>query len=331
MNKYKATIIKRDEVVRDINHAAWKTSKVRIIEEIPDRAEITQGTISYKDVLYDVDFTTWKTANVRIADMEARAEVQTDGENERWFRRQYKSAVEQVRDLLRPFISIKSEVNDTEDNTIVFRFPKLWTGSIAAMMSYIHHYIVSRILAEWFGMTLPDAAAAHIASAESWKEKTLAEAHSEDENGEWFERQLATAVDHLKGQLRWCITERLGTVTDNTIKMKHVAYGSEDYPAEAQDPTSFDDDFAFLDAPAEKVEPLPEHSFQFKFSCDWRGNFEAMSNYIHRYIVDYILYEWYKMTMPNEAAVYLTSAEAWESKVINEARSEDVGNVFFRL
>lgn len=74
-----------------------------------------------------------------------------------------------------------------------------------------------------------------------------------------------------------------------------------------------------------------DDTYQFSFSDNWRGNFDALSNYIHRYIVDYILYEWFKMTLPNEAATYLASATEWESKIINEARSEDVRNVYFRL
>jgi hypothetical protein len=69
----------------------------------------------------------------------------------------------------------------------------------------------------------------------------------------------------------------------------------------------------------------------FTFSSSWKGNFESLGNYIHRYIVDYILYEWFKMTLPSEATVYLASADQWENKVINEARSDDVRNVFFRL
>lgn len=74
-----------------------------------------------------------------------------------------------------------------------------------------------------------------------------------------------------------------------------------------------------------------DDTYQFSFSDNWRGNFDALSNYIHHYIVDYILYEWFKMTIPNEAATYLASATEWESKIINEARSEDVRNVYFRL
>lgn len=161
--------------------------------------------------------------------------------------------------------------------------------------------------------------------------ESRAEAQADDEGHEWFERQLATAVDHLKGRLRWCINEHLGTITDNTIKMKEVSYGDADYPAETQDPTTFSDDEEFLGAPAVKHITIPEYTFRFTFSPSWKGNFEALGNYIHRYIVDYILYEWFKITLPSEATVYLASAEQWESKVINEARSEDVRNVFFRL
>lgn len=332
MRRYKACAIKRDEVIRDINHAAWKTSKTRIIEAAPDNASVTRGAISYSDILFDVDYNTWKTANVRIADAEGKAEAQTDDSNARWFRRHYKVAVEQVIDILRPFILLsRVSVNDNRDNTLEFRFPKQWTGSVTVIMGYVHHFIAEYILSEWYTMTIPDAAATHLTAAETWKGKIIDEAHSEDENYDWFERQLATAVDHLKGRLRWCIYEHTGSITDNTIKTHAIPYGDEGFPETEQDFSTFEDDEAFLDAPKEKRVPIPEHVFRFKFSHEWRGNFESLSNYIHRYIVDYILYEWYKVTLPSEASVYLTSAEAWESSIINEARSEDVRNVHFRL
>lgn len=158
-----------------------------------------------------------------------------------------------------------------------------------------------------------------------------AEAQTDDESHAWFERMLQTAVDHLKGSLRWCIREHLGTITDNTIKRKSITYGDEGYPEIEQDANSFEDDEAFLDAPSEIKVTIPEYTLRFAFSDEWRGSFESMSNYIHRYIVDYILYEWFKMTLPNEAATYLASSTEWESKIINEARSEDVRNVYFRL
>lgn len=158
-----------------------------------------------------------------------------------------------------------------------------------------------------------------------------AEAQTDDESNEWFERQLQTAVEHIKGKLRWCLHEHTGTITDNTVKKLHVTYGDEGYPAARQDPSSWDDDAVFLEAEKEKAVPLPEHTFRLRFSDAWRGSFEALGNYIHRYIVDYILYEWFRMTLPSEAPVYLASAEQWEDKVINEARSEDVRDVYFRL
>lgn len=333
MNKYKAMTVIREQVVNDVNHAAWRTNKAKVLNLPQDSANNPkQATISYMDVLYDVDFITWKVANVRMADnKEAASEAQTDKENERWFQRQYKVAVEHVRDTLRPHIYLNVEVVGDGDNTLLFRFSNAWTGSISALMSYIHHYIVDFILYEWFRMTMPNEASSYLTTSEDWKAKAVGEAQSEEENFDWFERQLATAVDHLKGRLRWCIHEHTGSIIDNTIKTKAIPYGDEGYPEIEQDASSFADDEAFLDAPAEKHVPIPEHTFRFRFSDAWRGNFESLGNYIHRYIVDYILYEWFKITLPSEAPAYLTSAEQWEGKIINEARSEDVRNVYFRL
>lgn len=330
-NKYKALSIHRDEIIKDINHQSWRTSKEYIISGNTNNVADASIQVVYDDVLYDVDYTTWKIANVRITDSESRAEAQTDGGNEKWHKRHYKLAVEQVKSILRPFLSNTNSVSDSETNTIQLRFSNKWTGSFDVIQNCVHHFVVDTILAEWFSMTMPDAAASHVASVESWKEKMLNEAHSEEVNYDWFERQLATAVDHMKGELSWCIAEHTGTIVDNTIKQHAIPYGSPDYPAVEQDFPSFEDDIEFLEAPAEKYVPIPEHIFKFKFSDTWRGNFEALGNYIHRYIVDYILYEWFKMTLPSEASVYLASAGQWESKIINEARSEDVRDVFFRL
>lgn len=333
--KYKAMIVIREQVINDVNHAAWRTNKTKVLN-LPQENGVApiNTTISYEDVLYDVDFTTWKMANVRMADnKEAASEAQTDKENERWFQRQYKVAIEHVRDTLRPHVYLNAEIKENDDNTFQFRFSKAWTGSISALMSYIHHYIVDFILYEWFRLTMPNEAASFLTTSEDWKAKALTEAQSEEENFDWFERQLATAVDYLKGSLRWCVSscEHLGTIVDNTIKTKAITYGEAGNPSVAHDPNSFADDEAFLDAPSEVYVPIPEHVFRFKFSDAWRGNFESLGSYIHRYIVDYILYEWFKSTMPNEAAAYLTSAAEWERKMIHEARSEDVSNVFFRL
>lgn len=74
-----------------------------------------------------------------------------------------------------------------------------------------------------------------------------------------------------------------------------------------------------------------EDYIYFAFPPTWKGNFKALMDYAHRFITDYILYEWFKITLPSAAAVYLESSNNWEGKIINEARSEDVTNVFFRL
>ena len=78
-----------------------------------------------------------------------------------------------------------------------------------------------------------------------------AEAQTDDEGRIWFERMLATAVDHLKAKLRWCIDEYTGTIVDNSIKQRTVTYGEEDYPEVEQDYDSFSDDATALDSPAE--------------------------------------------------------------------------------
>lgn len=327
--KYKAFIVKSKEVVRDVNHLSWKTDKTKVVELKPCVSQ-KSSTIAYQDVLYDVDYASWKIANVRIADDKLRAEAQTDEENLRWFKRQYKIAIQHIYDMLNT-LAVKQDVADDSDNTISFLFPVEWAGNIDVLAGYMHHYVVDYILAQWFAMTMPDEANRYMLSVEAWKGKIIEEAHSENNSNDWFERQLATAVDHLKGKLRWCIREHLGTIVDNTIKKKELVYGDCGYPEVKDDCASFDDDIAFLDAPSEREIPIPEHVFRFMFSDAWRGNFESLCNYIHRYIVDYILHEYYKQTLPNEATVYLTSAEAWESKVVNEARSEDVSNVYFRL
>lgn len=259
------------------------------------------------------------------------AEAKSEDNNTKWFNRMWSSAIAQIQDELRFCINLNEEAPEAKDYTFTFRFQKGWMGSISVLADYIHRFIVDYILNEWAKRTKSDSLQISTSDLEGWKEKIMAEALSEEENHDWFERQLATAVDHLKGRLKWCIAEHTGTITDDTIKQHAIPYGSPEYPAVEQDFTSFDDDIEFLEAPTEKYVPMPEHTFRFRFSDAWRGSFEALGNYIHRYIVDYILYEWFRMTLPSEAPVYLASAEQWEDKVINEARSEDVGAVYFRL
>lgn len=278
-----------------------------------------------KAAKYNEQATLWKERLVK--------EAFSEDENSEWLAGIYASAIEQLNDNLRFCIFLSDTDSTTKNHTFNFRFSKAWRGSISSLSNYIHHFVVDYILNEWFALIAPEQVSKYTDKIDKWNVKLLDEAHSEEENFDWFERQLATAVENIKDRLRWCLNpcEHLGTIVDDTIKKRAIAYGEDGNPPVENDPNSFTDDEAFLDAPAEVYVPVPEYIFRFKFSNVWKGNFEALGNYIHRYIVDFILYEWFKISLPSEAAVYLASAEKWKDKIVNEARSEDVRNVFFRL
>ena len=268
---------------------------------------------------YRVSSESWKQ---KIID-----EAHSEDENAAWIWSQYAAAIEQLKDILRPFIYIQNKPVKGEDFVFQFRFPSFWNGSITSILSYIHKYIVDYILYEWYRMDSEVDEGPIFATAESWKQKIIDEAHREAENYDWFERMLQSSIDHLKGRLRWCIDEEPMVETDNTIKRPSKDEEVEEDGGEDA-PELIDEQTVILE---DTTDTIPEYTLRFAFSDEWRGSFESMSNYIHRYIVDYILYEWFKMTLPNEAATYLVSATEWESKIINEARSEDVRNVYFRL
>lgn len=256
-------------------------------------------------------------------------ELASEENADQWCHDTAKSAADKVGGMLRPYIT--DTTFDDEGWVYTLSFPKGWGGSTEAMSQYVTDYMCDYILQRFFSLEAPERAAAYDARIQIHKDNIISEAISEIENYDWFERQVQTAVDHLKGSLRWCIREHTGTIVDNTIKRKTITYGDEELPEVEQDPTSFGDDMESLGSPAEIEVTIPEYTFRFAFSPTWRGNFESLGNYIHRYIVDYILFEWFKMTLPNEASTYLASATEWERKIINEARSEDVSNVYFRL
>lgn len=213
-------------------------------------------------------------------------EAHSEESNSQWLGMQYINAIEQIKDMLNPYINPAKAPVAGEDYVLTFVFPELWAGSITSLESYLKKFIVDFIMYEWF-RNIPDVNEnVYYDSSEMWKAKAIDEAKSEYQNYSWVITQTDTAVMKIADKIKWCASV---SVTD------------------------------------------VELMFNLKFSDHWRGNFESLGNYIHRYIVDFILYEWFKITLPSEAPAYLTSAEQWESKIINEARSEDVRNVFFRL
>jgi hypothetical protein len=137
--------------------------------------------INQADVLYDVNYTTWKVAKCRIADQQMQAESQTDDENNRWFARQYETAIDNIKSRLQAYVV------PTEDNSdFHFSFPEGWRGNISALMTYIHRYIVDYILYEWFKMTIPNEAATYLTSADAWEYKAVLEARNEDVSNVFF-------------------------------------------------------------------------------------------------------------------------------------------------
>lgn len=378
-------VIYKDKVISDINQVAWMTNKRRILDISTDNVAEEDRVVSYSNVRYDVDYITWKIAKVRITDnAEAQYEASTDNENTRWLNRTYKVAVEYVRDILRPYISLSTPVYDCSDNTFTFRFPQGWQGNLSALMNYAHHYIVDFILYEWFRMTMPSEAAPFLTSSADWSQKIIAESQSEYENSAWVDMTYNTAISRICDKLRWCAKkvdmlefygffasndeewslnndaiysphEGTKVVFDTFSKQFCIVLFSQygNVPAEGavfyskfDGAEQYKKDNAFiyndviykwnadhnglLTTKAVDLSMHPDVLF-FSFSDIWKGNFESLGNYIHRYIVDSILYEWFSITLPAAAAVYLTSAEQWKDKIINEARSEDVRGVYFRL
>lgn len=69
----------------------------------------------------------------------------------------------------------------------------------------------------------------------------------------------------------------------------------------------------------------------FRFSDEWRGNIRTIKDYLHKYVVEYILCEWYRLTDPASSAEALSLAEDWLHKALMEARSVKLKDVRFIL
>lgn len=138
-------------------------------------------SIDQSDVLYDVNYTTWKVAKCRITDPQMQSESQTDNENDRWFTRQYETAIDHIKSRLQAYVRPTEEISD-----FLFSFPEGWRGNVSSLMTYIHRYIVDYILYEWFKMTMPNEAATYLTSADAWEYKAILEARNEDVSNVFF-------------------------------------------------------------------------------------------------------------------------------------------------
>lgn len=135
------------------------------------------------EVEYDVDFISWKTAQCRITEnMEQRGEAQTDKENADWLTRQMELAVESVKRAISAYLNEHfhyaqtDELKRKDEYVVILRMERGWRGDVKRMNTFFHKYVVESVLAEWFGMVMPNEQATHVASADYWFSELVKEA-----------------------------------------------------------------------------------------------------------------------------------------------------------
>lgn len=120
-------------------------------------------------------------------------------------------------------------------------------------------------------------------------------AYDDDKAEDWLLRQVETAVDKVRGELRWCSTEPpAGGLTDE------IGKGDE-------------------------------WLLEFKFPATWRGSTRALRTAVHRYVVESVLYRWYLAVDADEAGAHAGEMHAALGDVVDEARSAVVGPVTWQL
>lgn len=139
-----------------------------------------------EEVLYDVDFISWKLAKCRVAESEEeRAERQTDEESYDWIGRQIETAFDEVKSKIRAYVArIKSRVssNSKDGNIDEWNLELImehgWRGEPKQLCTYMHNYVVSYVLAKWFGITLPSEVANYVQEYNYWMDKIVSEARN---------------------------------------------------------------------------------------------------------------------------------------------------------
>lgn len=122
-----------------------------------------------------------------------------------------------------------------------------------------------------------------------------AEAQTDKENGDWLTRKIELAVSEAKRLLS--------------------AYVDE-YPSRMR-----------TDEPGKEE----EFTVVLRMERGWRGDVGRMNRFFYEYVVNYVLGEWFKMVMPDEAAAYAALAKDWLNELVNEARNVVIGPVTFYL
>lgn len=107
----------------------------------------------------------------------------------------------------------------------------------------------------------------------------------EDKDSMFVARQVEMAIANILSRLSWCTRHHYHVQTDEIRKVEDCW------------------DIAFY------------------FTPEWRGNIRSIKDYIHKYIVEYTLAEWYRLVSPADVADAMTSAEQWLYRAQMEARS----------
>lgn len=105
-----------------------------------------------------------------------------------------------------------------------------------------------------------------------------------DEDMDWFDRQLVSAISHVKDKIGWAVTNNKGRMVSDELD-----------------------------------KPDAGHDIVLGFSdCIWRGSPNSLVTYVHDYAVNCILADWCSMSVPELAALYEKKAR-WN---LNHAQFE---------
>ncbi len=134
-------------------------------------------TIYRNKLVYDIDAISWKVARCRIPQPTPnQAEVQTDSNSDNKFvvERQIVYAINAVKQFVKwcEQSSTQSGSNDLSVNTegaytLTFREPQGWRSDGNQIAALVNHYIVTRVLADWFEQVMPKEVEAYKGRADS--------------------------------------------------------------------------------------------------------------------------------------------------------------------
>lgn len=114
-------------------------------------------------------------------------------------------------------------------------------------------------------------------------------AYNDDKANDWLVRQIDTAVNNIYGELAWCTREYEEFESDQIEK-----------------------------------ETPKDWTIHLEFPHSWAGSMRAMKTFAHKYVVSYVLAQWYRASDLGSADSYIADADNALNSLYQEARSEKV-------